>query len=79
MARLYAKLVALNSEYFEYGSCSFSEKNLFSKEKGDGKDKDGAGRVAIFRATGLPYCYTLECNYYGGSYRNVLAEKYRGT
>ncbi len=73
-SRLFPKLLSLNSEYFEYSACSFSEKNLASKEKGEGKDKDGAGRVALYKATGLVNCYTLECNYNSGKIRNVLSE-----
>lgn len=29
--------------------------------------KEGAGRVALYRATGLTYFYTLECNYNEGT------------
>lgn len=64
----------MNSECFEYRACSFSDKNLLSKEKGEGKDKEGAGRVALYKATGLVHCYTLECNYNSGKYRNILTE-----
>lgn len=74
LSRLFPKLLSLNSEYFEYNSCCFSDKNLLTNEKGDGKDKDGAGRVAIYKATGNVFCYTLECNYQSGSYRNSLAD-----
>jgi Predicted carboxypeptidase len=73
-SRLFPKLLSLNSEYFEYNSCCFSEKNLASKEKGEGKDKDGAGRVALYKATGLVNCYTLECNYNSGKIRNILSK-----
>jgi len=72
--RLFAKLLSLNSEYFEYEKCDFSETNT-SVDKGDGKDKQGAGRVAIYQATKLPRCYTLECNYAAGKTRNILASK----
>jgi hypothetical protein len=73
-SRLFPKLLSLNSEYFEYSSCCFSDKNLASKEKGEGKDKEGAGRVALYKATGLVNCYTLECNYNSGKIRNVLSK-----
>lgn len=34
-------------------------------------EKSGSGRVAIFQATGLPNCYTLECNYHSGRVVNA--------
>jgi cytosolic carboxypeptidase protein 5 len=77
LSRIFPKLLSINSEYFEYDSCCFSEKNLLSKEKGDGKDKEGAGRVALYKMTGLINCYTLECNYNSGKSKNVLTEPKR--
>lgn len=70
--RLFPKLLSLNSEHFEYDRCDFSETNT-SVDKGDGKDKTGAGRVALYLATKLPRCYTLECNYAAGKIRNILS------
>lgn len=43
-----------------------------SRGKKDGLSKEGSGRVAIYKATGLIKCYTLECNYNTGRYVNVL-------
>jgi len=73
-SKLFAKLLSMNSEYFEYDSCSFSESNTKLKDKNDGEDKEGAGRVALFKQTNLTNCYTLECNYNSGSTRNVLSK-----
>ena len=70
--RLFAKVLSLNSRFFEYEKCDFSETNI-SVDKGDGNNKEGAGRVALHKATSLPRCYTLECNYASGKSRNVLA------
>jgi len=70
---LFPKVLSLNSEYFEYETCDFSEKNVNVKDRGDGKNKEGAGRVALHKATDLPRCYTLECNYASGKYKNVLS------
>jgi len=70
---LFPKLLSLNSQYFEYDSCDFSEKNVNIKDRGDGKTKEGAGRVALCKATDLVRCYTLECNYGSGKYKNVLS------
>jgi hypothetical protein len=36
---------------------------MSSKDKGDQLSKEGASRVAIYKATGLHSCWTLECNY----------------
>ena len=52
---LFAKLLLINSEIFDYDGSNFTEKNMLNKE--------GSGRVAIYRATGIANCYTLECNY----------------
>lgn len=70
---LFPKLLALNSEYFDFDCCDFSEKNVNIKDKGDGKDKEGAGRVALHKATNLAKCYTLECNYVSGKQKNILS------
>lgn len=40
--------------------------------KRDGLSKEGSGRVAVYKSTGLIKCYTLECNYNTGKYVNVL-------
>jgi len=42
------------------------------KDKGISQSREGSGRVALFRASGLPHCYTLECNYYTGKRTNIL-------
>jgi hypothetical protein len=34
--------------------------------------KEGTGRVALYRATGLVHCYTLECNYNEGTTTNAI-------
>ncbi|KAJ1638474.1 hypothetical protein T492DRAFT_943469 [Pavlovales sp. CCMP2436] len=44
------------------------------KENHDGLSTEGAGRVAIYRLTGVAHCYTLECNYNTGRSLNKLAE-----
>ena len=73
-SRMFAKLLSLNSQYFEYDTCSFSEANVQLRDKSDGADKEGAGRVAFYKETNLPHCYTLEFNYNSGKYRNVLSK-----
>eukprot|EP01028_Stygiella_incarcerata_P008072 TRINITY_DN34177_c0_g1_i3.p1 TRINITY_DN34177_c0_g1~~TRINITY_DN34177_c0_g1_i3.p1 ORF type:complete len:798 (-),score=195.69 TRINITY_DN34177_c0_g1_i3:2074-4212(-) len=67
-----AKLISLNDHNFDYFGCSFSSKNMSSKDRADGKSKEGTGRVALFRATGLIHLYALECNYNMGRSVNRL-------
>jgi hypothetical protein len=67
-----AKLVEINSPYFDYDACNFTEKNMYCKDK-SGISKEGSGRVAIHKATGIVRCYTLECNYNIGRTVNHVA------
>lgn len=46
--------------------------NFISRGKRDGLSKEGSGRVAVYKSTGLIKSYTLECNYNTGKYVNVL-------
>jgi len=46
---------------------------LFVRDKRDGLSKEGSGRVAISKLTGIPRSYTLECNYNTGRMRNILS------
>lgn len=55
--------MALNTPFFEYELSNFTEKNMYSKDKSDGLSKEGSGRVALYKYSKLPLCYTLECNY----------------
>ena len=59
---LYSKLVAMNCPYFDFRSCSFSERNMSSKDK-NGESKAGSNRVALYRSTNLVHIYTIETNY----------------
>ena len=70
---MFPKMLSLNSQCFEFDACNFSESNVNVRDRGDGKNKEGAGRVALHKATNLASCYTLECNYSSGKYRNVLS------
>lgn len=45
---------------------------MHAADKSDGLSKDGAGRVAIYKATNLVHSYTLECNYNSGRVTNKL-------
>ena len=61
---LFAKLVDMNSPFFEYGECDFSERGMYAKDPKDHASKEGSGRVALYRSTGIPCSYTVECSYY---------------
>ncbi|KAM4692949.1 cytosolic carboxypeptidase-like protein 5 [Discoglossus pictus] len=69
---LYPKLVSLNSAHFDFMGCNFSEKNMYAKDKRDGQSKEGSGRVAVHKATGIIHSYTLECNYNTGRCVNTI-------
>ena len=69
---MYAKLVAANCRWFDFGGCVFSERNMYRKDSRDGLSKEGSGRVAVFKMTNATYVYTLECNYNMGKVVNRL-------
>ncbi|XP_033859560.3 cytosolic carboxypeptidase-like protein 5 isoform X2 [Acipenser ruthenus] len=69
---LYPKLISMNSANFDFSGCNFSEKNMYAKDKRDGQSKEGSGRVAIHKATGVIHSYTLECNYNTGRSVNTV-------
>lgn len=72
---LLPRLMSLNSQHFHYDACNFSERNMYYKGKRDGLSKEGSGRVAIYKCTGLIKSYTLECNYNTGKTVNILPPK----
>lgn len=71
----FAKLVAMNCLNFDISECNFSDKIMTVKDK-NGQSREGSSRVALQKATGLTYCYTLEFNYHSGKRINTLAPKY---
>lgn len=50
---LFPKLLSLNSPHLDFDHCVFSEKNMYTTDKRDGMSKEGSGRVAIHKATGI--------------------------
>lgn len=71
-ALLYTKLVALNSPYFEFSSCNFTETNMYATGKA-GKGKDTSGRVVVFHDTGLPLSFTIEASHVAGKTFSPIA------
>ena len=64
----------MNSINFDIQECNFSEKIMSIKDK-NGMSREGSGRVAFYKETGLTHCYTLECNYHNGKRINFLSPK----
>ena len=54
---LFPKLIAMNTAHFDFTGCNFTERNMYAKDKKDGLSKEGAGRVAIFKALGIIHRY----------------------
>lgn len=70
---LYPKLISLNTAHFEFSACNFTQRNMYVKGKRNGLSKEGTGRVAIYKSTGIIHSYTLECNYNTGKIINPVA------
>jgi len=70
--QLFAQLLAVNSNHFEYAACNFSRAHMEQVDKNDkdGLSSEGSGRVGMHAATGLTHSYTLECNYNTGKATN---------
>ena len=68
---LFPKLMSLNCVNFDYEGSNFTEKNMRAKDK-RGLSKEGSGRVALFKNSGLARCYTLECNFNTGKVLNTI-------
>lgn len=70
----FAKLMAINCANFDFEGSNFAERNMKAKDKRDGLSKEGSSRVALFRATNLTLCFTMEANYHSGSHINTLSD-----
>ncbi|GJQ82574.1 hypothetical protein Trydic_g13026 [Trypoxylus dichotomus] len=69
---LLPKLMSINNHNFHFNACNFTERNMYLKDRRDGMSREGSGRVAVLKMTGLIRSYTLECNYNTGRVVNVL-------
>ena len=67
---LFTKLIAFNTQHFDFDGCNFSVRNMYMKDKREGLSKEGSGRVAMFKKLGLIHSYTLECCYASGKVMN---------
>lgn len=69
---LYAKLVSLNTPFFDFAASNFSETNMFTTGK-TGEGRDASSRVTLFQETGLIHSYTIEASYVTGNTLNPVA------
>lgn len=72
MCMLLPKLMSINNPHFHFTSCNFAERNMYIIDKRDGMSREGSGRVAVYKMTGLIRSYTLECNYNSGRLVNTI-------
>lgn len=77
MCMLLPKLMSLNNANFHFTSCNFAERNMYLIDKRDGMSREGSGRVAVHKLTGLIRSYTLECNYNSGRMVNSIPARIR--
>ncbi|XP_043492312.1 cytosolic carboxypeptidase-like protein 5 isoform X2 [Polistes fuscatus] len=74
---LLPKLMSINNPNFHFTSCNFAERNMYLIDKRDGMSREGSGRVAVYKMTGLIRSYTLECNYNSGRLVNIVPARIR--
>ncbi|XP_032665889.1 cytosolic carboxypeptidase-like protein 5 [Odontomachus brunneus] len=74
---LLPKLMSINNPHFHFASCNFAERNMYIIDKRDGMSREGSGRVAVYKMTGLIRSYTLECNYNSGRLVNTIPARVR--
>lgn len=59
-------------EWMEFRSVVSIVITLYCRDRRDGLSKEGCGRVAVLKYTGLVRSYTLECNYNTGCIVNII-------
>ncbi|ODN06407.1 Cytosolic carboxypeptidase-like protein 5 [Orchesella cincta] len=72
---LLPRLMAINSPHFDFSACNFTERLMCMKDRRDGASREGSGRVACLKLTGLIRSYTLECNYNTGRIVNPMVTR----
>lgn len=66
--------MALNTPYFEYSCCNFSEKHMNHKDKYEALSKDNCGRVFAYKSSGIIHSFTLELGYHFTNLSTVTAD-----
>jgi hypothetical protein len=61
---LFAKLLEINSSFFEFNDCNFSEKSMNAKDPKDHHSKSGSGRVNFYKSFGILHSYTIESSFF---------------
>uniref|UniRef100_A0A8D8RLD4 Cytosolic carboxypeptidase-like protein 5 n=1 Tax=Cacopsylla melanoneura TaxID=428564 RepID=A0A8D8RLD4_9HEMI len=69
---LLPKIMSINSPHFHFHACNFTERIMYLRDRRDGLSREGSGRVAVTKNTGLIRSYTLECNYNTGRVVNIV-------
>lgn len=76
IAKLKSLLIGITNEFlYKLGKYSFGI--FFCSDKRDGMSREGSGRVAVYKLTGLIRSYTLECNYNSGRLVNTIPARVR--
>ena len=79
---LFPKLISMNTAHFDFTGCNFTERNMYMKDKKDGLSKEGAGRVAMYKALGIIHRYYSQgfymfcCVSYGKIFSSLLLLTY---
>lgn len=71
-SELFAKLLELNSPYFEKFESNFSKKHMKAKEKADDYSKEGCARVFMYKTFNIIHSYTIECGFHTPNLLNTL-------
>eukprot|EP01061_Rhynchopus_euleeides_P011710 TRINITY_DN21280_c0_g1_i1.p1 TRINITY_DN21280_c0_g1~~TRINITY_DN21280_c0_g1_i1.p1 ORF type:complete len:575 (+),score=199.41 TRINITY_DN21280_c0_g1_i1:26-1726(+) len=61
-SQLFPLMISRRNVHYDFDKSNFSQKNMVAAGGKDGS-KEGSARVALFHASGLVRCYTLEVNY----------------
>lgn len=59
-SQLFCKILSLNTRYFNYECCNFTEEQMTAKDRDEPLSKEGCSRVIFSRIANIPYCFTIE-------------------
>jgi hypothetical protein len=58
-SQVFSKVLSMNSKYFQYEACNFSEKHMKIKDRYEPLTKEGCARVVLGRSSGIIHCLTV--------------------